>query len=95
MIIYRSGWGFLFGVLPYGDAWRACRRMFTKYFNPSNPSINQPRETVYVRRFLDQLLQKPDDFLQHVRTYVPVYYISSHSSALYFLLVLSVLPQYR
>jgi hypothetical protein len=54
--------------------------MFTKYFNPSNPSINHLRETVYVRRFLGQLLQKPSDFLQHVRTYVPVYYISGHLS---------------
>ena len=70
----RSGWGFLFGLLPYGDAWRA---MFTKHFNPSNRSINQPREIIYVRRFLGQLLQNPNDFLQHVRTYVSIYYISS------------------
>jgi hypothetical protein len=59
-------------MLPYGDVWRASRRMFTKHFNSSNRSINQPRETVYVRRFLGQLLQKPSDFLQHVRTYVPI-----------------------
>ena len=58
--------------------------MFTKYFNPSNLSINQPRETVYVRRFLGQLLQKPNDFFEHVRTYVPVYYISSHLSTSFF-----------
>ena len=64
-------------MLPYGDAWRESRRMFTKHFNPSNTSINQPREIIYVRRFLGQLLQKPSDFLQHVRTYVPIYHISS------------------
>ena len=75
---HRSGWGFVFGSLPYGDVWRASRRMFTKHFNPSDPSINQPQEIRYVRRFLGQLLQKPSDFLQHVRTYVPIYYISSH-----------------
>ena len=45
--------------------------MFTKHFNPSNRSINQPREITYIRRFLGQLLQEPTDFLQHVRTYVP------------------------
>ena len=45
--------------------------MFTKHFNPSNRSINQPREIIYVRRFLGQLIQKPSDFLQHARTYVP------------------------
>ena len=75
---------------PYGDVWRARRQMFTKYFNPSNPSINQPRETVYVRRFLDQLLQKPDDFLQRMsESTSPVYYIFIHLSTLYFVLVLS------
>ena len=35
---------------------------------------------MYVRRFLGQLLQKPSDFMQHVRTYVPIYYISSVTS---------------
>ena len=85
-------------MLPYGDVWRASRRMFTKHFNPSNRSINQPREIKYVRRFLGQLLQKPGDFLQHVRTYVSIfYYISSYwfTHPLFFVLVLLVLPHYR
>ena len=74
--------------------------MFTKRFNPSNPSINQPREIKYVRRLLGQLLQKPSDFLQHVRTYVPIYHTVCLSDQLntlfiFFLLVLSVLPHYR
>ena len=56
-------------MLPYGDVWRESRRIFTKHF--SNSSINQPRDILYVRRFLGQLLQRPNDFLQHVRTYVP------------------------
>ena len=59
------------GMLPYGDAWRASRRTFTKYFNPSNSSINQQHEMIYVRRFLGQLLQEPNDFLPHIRTYCP------------------------
>ena len=65
-------------MLPYGDVWRASRRIFTKYFNPSNPTINQPHDIKYVRRFLGQLLQKPNDFLQHARTYVFIYYICSN-----------------
>jgi hypothetical protein len=56
-------------VLPYGDVWRESRRIFTKHFSNSN-SINHPRDILYVRRFLGQLLQKPNDFLQHARTYV-------------------------
>jgi len=56
-------------MLPYGGAWRESRRIFTKHF--SNSNINQPRDILYVRRFLGQLLQKPNGFLQHARTYVP------------------------
>ena len=56
-------------MLPYGDTWRESRRIFTQHFGDS--SINQPRDIVYVRRFLGQLLQKPNDFLQHSRKYVP------------------------
>ena len=56
-------------MLPYGDLWRERRRIFTKHF--SNSSINEPWDTLYVRRFLGQLLQRPDGFLQHIRTYVP------------------------
>ena len=81
---HRSGWGFGFSILPYGDIWRASRRIFTKYFNPSNPSINQPCEIIYVRRFLGQLLQNPSDFLQHTRTYVLIYDIR-HNHTLHFL----------
>jgi len=59
-------------MLPYGNVWRESRRIFTKYFNASHhSSISQPRDIMYVRRFLGQLLQKPDDFLQHARVYVP------------------------
>jgi hypothetical protein len=59
-------------MLPYGDAWRESRRIFTKHFNPSNHnSTNQLRNILYVKRFLGQLLREPNDFLQHARTYVP------------------------
>jgi hypothetical protein len=68
-------------MLPYGDVWRESRRIFTKYF--SDNSINQPRDIVYVRRFLGQLLHRPNGFLQHVRTYVP-FTISLVNRAIYF-----------
>ena len=64
-------------MLPYGDVWRASRRIFVKHFDPSNPSLHQPREIVYVRRFLGQLLQKPNDFLLHIRTYVLICHTST------------------
>ena len=58
-------------MLPYGDVWRESRRIFTKHFNSSHhDSITQQRDVLYVRRFLGQLLQRPNGFLQHIRTYV-------------------------
>ncbi|KDR82191.1 hypothetical protein GALMADRAFT_222059 [Galerina marginata CBS 339.88] len=71
MLHELSGWGFLFSLLPYGDVWRESRRLFTKHFNSSHHiSINQKRDIIYVRRLLGQLLQRPNDFLQHARTLV-------------------------
>nr|A0A6S6QI82.1 RecName: Full=Cytochrome P450 monooxygenase ple1; AltName: Full=Pleuromutilin biosynthesis cluster protein 1 [Rhodocybe pseudopiperita]BCI98769.1 putative cytochrome P450 [Rhodocybe pseudopiperita] len=65
-----SGWGFTWALMPYGESWRAGRRSFTKHFNSSNPGINQPRELRYVKRFLKQLYEKPNDVLDHVRNLV-------------------------
>jgi len=46
--------------------------MFTKYFNSSgHNSINQLCNILYIRCFLGQLLEKPNDFLRCVCTYVP------------------------
>jgi hypothetical protein len=81
-------------MLPYGDVWRESRRIFTKHF--SNSRINQPRDILYVRRLLCQLLEKPNDFLQHTRTYVP-FTVSLVGRPLFSLqsLVLLVPPRYR
>jgi hypothetical protein len=65
--LFRSGWGFTWALLPYGESWRAGRRTFTKHFNSSNPGIHQPRERRYVQRFLRQLYEHPEEVLDHVR----------------------------
>ena len=74
-------------MLPYGNVWRESRRLFKRYFDsPHHVSIRQPQDIQYVRGFLGQLLQRPNYFLQHARTYVlfTIYlidrpFISSHS----------------
>ena len=59
-------------MLPYEDVWWESHWLFTKYFNSSHhSSINQLHDILYVRRFLSQLLQRPNGFLRHIRTYVP------------------------
>ena len=81
-------------MLPYGNVWRESRRIFTKYFNsPQHTSVNQSRDILYVRRLLGQLLQKPNDFLQHARVYVP-FFVSCEQAPLFYShsLVLQVQP---
>ena len=51
---------------------------------------------MYVGRFLIQLLQKPSDFLQHVRTSSFIIFLETVNILLIsFVLLLSVLPHYR
>ncbi len=57
-------------VMPYGDAWRARRRMFQHHFPPSDPSgigISRSEEFVY-KYLLPNLLTSPGDFRKHLRS---------------------------
>ncbi|KAF9449657.1 cytochrome P450 [Macrolepiota fuliginosa MF-IS2] len=59
-------------VMPYGDAWRARRRMFQRHFPPSDPSrITISRSEEFVRKYLlPNILNSPKDFHQHIRNAV-------------------------
>ena len=56
-------------MLPYRGVWQESHWIFTKHFSSS--SINQVCDILYISRFLGQLLQKPNSFLQHERMYIP------------------------
>jgi len=64
------GWSWSFGFMPYGDAWRERRRLFTKYFHPNNPSANIPQQIEFIHKMLVQLLDNPNDFLDITRRFV-------------------------
>lgn len=59
-------------VMPYGDAWRARRRMMQHHFPPSDPSrITISRSEEFVRKYLlPNILNSPQDFGNHIRSTV-------------------------
>ena len=63
----RVGNGSFPGYLPYGEAWRERRRMFTKYFHPGNTDLYEPTQREFVRKMLPQLLKDPENFLSITR----------------------------
>ncbi|KAF5363832.1 hypothetical protein D9756_001140 [Leucocoprinus leucothites] len=64
MLQELSGFGFQFGLMPYGELWRARRRLFKKHFNLSNSSVlHQPQEAKYLHRLLHQLLERPNELI--------------------------------
>lgn len=54
----------------YGDKWREHRRMFHQHFNPAAVQKYHPRTSQEVKKLLGRLIAQPDDFMQHIRTYV-------------------------
>jgi hypothetical protein len=69
--------------MPYGDEWRAHRRMFQQYFGPKHISRQLERNERmlrFVRRgLLPNLLASPEDFREHIKkpvAYIIDYYVS-------------------
>ena len=57
-------------LLPYGEAWRERRRMFTQYFHPGNVELYKATQVEFVQKMLLRLLKDPDSFLSITRQYV-------------------------
>ncbi|KAF8880683.1 cytochrome P450 [Infundibulicybe gibba] len=53
--------------LPYGSAWRVRRRMFHERFHMGVVGQYKPIQARESRRFLQRLLDTPDDFMHHIR----------------------------
>ncbi|KAJ3563463.1 hypothetical protein NP233_g8928 [Leucocoprinus birnbaumii] len=62
MLQELSGFGFQFGMMPYGERWRVRRRLFQKYFNPSHAMVYELPQAKYVREFLHRLLDRPTEY---------------------------------
>ncbi|PPQ65419.1 hypothetical protein CVT24_011500 [Panaeolus cyanescens] len=69
MLVELSGLDIDMALLPYNQWWRRHRRAFHEHFN-SNVVAKYQLEPVQLRgarKFLQQLLETPDDFLHHIR----------------------------
>ncbi|KAJ8454690.1 hypothetical protein ONZ45_g19202 [Pleurotus djamor] len=69
MLCKLMGWGGNFVFQPYGDAWRARRKIFWQNFkeHPTNLALFRPIQTKHARRFLRRLLDAPKDFAENTR----------------------------
>ncbi|KAF7977287.1 hypothetical protein HWV62_4249 [Athelia sp. TMB] len=67
MLAELMGWGWSFVLMPYGDPWRAHRRLAAKEFDAQTiPKYNH----AFARNSYDllrRLLESPEDWHQHVR----------------------------
>ena len=74
----RVGWKWAMSLLPYGEAWRESRRMFTQYFHPGNIEvyIDKATQVEFLYKMLPRLLKDPENFLSITQQYVPQLAIS-------------------
>ena len=63
----RMGWKWPIGFMPYGEAWKERRRMFTQYVHPGNTDPYEATQMEFVRKMLPQLLNDPNSFLSITR----------------------------
>jgi cytochrome P450 len=61
------GWGWLMAFMVYGDPWRERRRMFQKYFHPSNTQLYRPVQIEFIQKMVARLLDSPDGFFNQSR----------------------------
>ncbi|KAF9044304.1 cytochrome P450 [Panaeolus papilionaceus] len=61
------GWDFSFTFFPYGQQWRKDRRVFHEHFHSGAVKNYQAAQLKETHIFLQLLLDKPGDFLYHVR----------------------------
>lgn len=65
------GWKNTLGLMPYSDRLRHCRKLFRQLIGTrSSMSRFHPVEEAETRRFLQRVLENPDNLSDHVRQYV-------------------------
>ncbi|KZP19024.1 cytochrome P450 [Athelia psychrophila] len=62
------GWGWSLPFMPYGDEWRAHRRLFRKAFEDTEANkLHQPHQVRATHALLHNLLDSPRDWHAHLR----------------------------
>ncbi|KAH8114914.1 cytochrome P450 [Phellopilus nigrolimitatus] len=66
-IIYLVGWSLSLPILRYGSRFRKHRRMMQQHFGAQAISSFRLTQEIEVRKFLLQLLERPEGFLGHIK----------------------------
>ncbi|KIK64178.1 hypothetical protein GYMLUDRAFT_241366 [Collybiopsis luxurians FD-317 M1] len=67
MVNELMGWDYSFGLMAYGDEWRAQRKLFQQEFNPQAAERFHPIEVRATRHLLNRIIDSPKDYVQHIR----------------------------
>ncbi|KAF8884187.1 cytochrome P450 [Infundibulicybe gibba] len=67
MLVELLNWDIVMSFMPYGSAWRARRRLFHAHFHMGVVGQYKPVQARGSRKFLQRLLDTPDNFMHHVR----------------------------
>ncbi|KAK0211153.1 cytochrome P450 [Desarmillaria ectypa] len=67
MINDLMGWDWSFGHMPYGDRWKAHRKIFHTHFQSSVVSVYWPIQLKEAHKLLRRLLHEPEELLEHLR----------------------------
>lgn len=67
MVYELMGWDWAFGHMPYGDRWKASRKMFHKEFQPSAIARQHDVHTRAAHRLLSHILAKPEEYADHLK----------------------------
>ncbi|KAH7925530.1 cytochrome P450 [Leucogyrophana mollusca] len=63
------GWTFNFGLTPYGDEWRLCRRLIHQTFRADASLSFRPMQIRKAHQLLNNLLDDPINYVAHFQTY--------------------------
>ncbi|KAH7881400.1 cytochrome P450 [Lentinula edodes] len=61
------GWEGDLVYLPYGNAWKAHRKLLHQEFHPSDSSAYRPHHKKALRLFLNNLIETPEEWLRHIQ----------------------------
>lgn len=64
------GWDIHMAMMPYGDKWRAHRRLFQQGFNPHTTASFRPVHAEKLNVYLNRLLDTPKEFKTHAEMLV-------------------------
>ncbi|KIJ66970.1 hypothetical protein HYDPIDRAFT_85336 [Hydnomerulius pinastri MD-312] len=71
------GWDNIIGLIPYGEHWRLCRRIFHQTFRAESALTFRPMQLRRAREIVANLLQNANDYQSHFETFAAAVVMSA------------------